>query len=831
MMHDLRFALRSLRRQWFAGELRLLLLALAVAVGSITAVGFFTDRIQGLMHRQAGQLLAADLVVSGSRAVPSSWREQARELGLQTAITATFPSVVSAGDQLHLAQIKAVSAGYPLRGKLRLRKQLYGQDHQARTVPNAGHVWLDPQLANQLKRQVGQTVQVGRSSLAVSDILAYEPDRGGDFFSIAPRLMMSLDDLPATQLVQPGSRIRYQLLLAGPVESLKAFRNKLGESIRQRGYRILTAEDARPQLRVALDRARSFLGLATVTATILAGIAIAAAARRYAARSQDATAILRCYGATAADVRRHYLWQLALLGLIGSLLGIALGYAAHFPILYQLRGLIQLDDLPPASATPLVTGFVTGLLSMLGFALPPILSLSRVPPLRVLRQDLGAPRPSLWTIALLAVAAVAAMLWWQVGDWLVVAILLGGIALAVLLLALLSWGMLRALIPLRRHLPITLRFGLANLSRRRGDTIAQILAFGLAIMVILLLGVVRNELLDDWRSQLPTDAPNHFLINIQAPEIPLLNQYLRDHGVTPGQAYPTVRGRLLTINGKPVTAGSYSNPRAQRLASREFNLSWTDKLPQDNQLLEGSFWEAGTRDAGQISLEQGLAETLGLKLGDRLSFSVAGNELEARITSLRKVDWDSFKVNFFALMPPQALEGMPASWITSLYLPPGKQAVLNQLVRDHPNITVIDIATILKQVRGIMDKVALAIQYVFLFTLLAGLVLLNTAIQTTQDARLKEGAILRTLGATGRQLRLAHVAEFSAIGLMASLLGVICAQAVAMVLARQVLNLTYQPSWEWSLIGLLFGTLGISLAGLLGTRRLNRLPSWQVIRD
>jgi len=830
-MHALRLALRSLRRQWFAGELRLLLLALAVAVGSITAVGFFTDRIQGLMQAQAGQLLAADLVVSGSRPIPPAWREQARVLGLRQASTATFPSVVMAGETLQLAEIKAVSAGYPLRGELRLRERLYGKEHPASGIPPAGSVWMDPQLAGRLQLKPGGQVEVGRSGLRLGAILAYEPDRGGDLFSIAPRLMMSLDDLPASGLVQPGSRIRYQLLLAGERDALAAFRRALASSVRQQGFRLLTAEDARPQLRVALDRARSFLGLATIITTILAGVAIAAAARRYAARNQDATAIMRCYGATAADIRRHYLWQLALLGLLGSLLGIVLGYAAHLPVLYQLRGLIQLDSLPAASSAPLFSGLLTGLLAILGFALPPILGLGRVPPLRVLRKDLGAPRPSFWSLALLAVAAVAAVLWWQVGNWQLVAILLGGIALAILLLGLLAWWMLRGLLPLRRYLPIALRFGIANLARRRADTIAQVLAFGLAVMVLLLLGVVRNQLLDDWRAQLPADAPNHFLINIQAGEIPGLRDYLHRHGVELGGVYPTVRGRLLAINGKPVTAQSYTDPRAQRLADREFNLSWADHLPQDNRLLAGDFWPPEPTDSAQISLEEGLARTLDLKLGDRLSFSVAGRSLEVRISSLRKVEWDSFRVNFFALMPPQQLQDMPASWITSFYLPGDKQAILNPLVRDYPNITVIDIASIMQQVRGIMDKVALAIQYVFLFTLLAGLVLLYTAIQTTQDVRLKEGAILRTLGATGGQLRLSQLAEFAAIGLMSSLLGVMSAQAVAAVLAWQVLALDYQPSWGGSLYGLLLGTAGIALAGLLGTRRLNRMPSWQVIRE
>jgi putative ABC transport system permease protein len=831
MMHDLRFALRSLRRQWYAGELRLLLLALAVAVGSVTAVGFFTDRIQGLMQDQAGELLAADLVVAGSRPVPQAWREQAERLELRQARTVTFPSVVVAGETLQLAEVKAVSAGYPLRGRLRLRDSLFGPERPAQGIPETGEAWLDPRLAGLLQRSPGESLQLGRLKLKLGAILAYEPDRGGDFFSIAPRLMFSLDDLPASGLIQPGSRVSYHLLLAGGREAIARFRAAVGPAAREQGFRLLTAEDARPELRVAMGRARNFLGLATIVTTILAGVAIAAAARRYAVRNQDVTAILRCYGATRADIRRHFLWQLSLLGLIGSALGIGLGYAAHYPVLYQLRELIQLDALPAASGAPLFTGLLTGLLAMLGFALPPLLALGRVPPLRVLRKDLGAPRPSFWSLALLAVAAVAAILWWQVGDWQVVAILLGGIALALLLLAALAWLMLRTLVPLRRHFPMAMRFGIANLARRRGDTIAQILAFGLAIMVILLLTVVRNELLDNWRAQLPADAPNHFLINIQAGEIPAMRHFLAGHGVELGQVYPTVRGRLLAINGEPVTAEHYRDARAQRLATREFNLSWTDSLPADNTLVAGEFWAPGPADPAQISLEEGLARTLGLKLGDRLRFAVAGQEFEVRISSLRKVEWDSFQVNFFALLPPQQLQGMPTSWITSFYLPVDKQPLLNQLVRQYPNITVIDIATIMQQVRSIMDKVSLAIQYVFLFTLLAGLVLLYTAIQTTQDVRMKEGAILRTLGATSAELRLSQLAEFAAIGLLASLLGVVTTHAIAAVLGHVVLELDYRPSWLWSISGLVFGTAGITLAGLLGTRRLILLPSWQIIRE
>ncbi|MBD3669307.1 MAG: FtsX-like permease family protein [Gammaproteobacteria bacterium] len=825
------FALRALKRQWFAGELRLLMLALGVAVGSVTAVGFFTDRIEGLMVNQAGELLAADLVISGSRPIPDAWKQAAKTRGLKQARTVTFPSVVVAGEALQLAQVKAVGEGYPLRGQLRLRDTLYGAEHPAERPPSVGEAWLDPRLAALLQRQVGETLQLGQLELNIGSVIAYEPDRGGDFFSIAPRLMFPLEQLQASGLIQPGSRASYRLLLAGEPAALAQFRQSLGADIESEGFRILTVEDARPELRVALQRARNFLSLATVITTILAGVAIAASARRYAARNQDNTAIMRCYGASTADIRRHYLYQLGLLGLVGSLFGTALGYAAHYPVLLQLGELIQLDHLPTATWAPLVTGLLTGLLVVIGFALPPILALGDVPPLRVLRKDLGAPKPSYLSMTLLAVLGVAFILWWQLQSLQLVVIMLGGILLSLLLLALLSLGMLKAVLPLRRHFPITLRFGIANLVRRRADTVAQVLAFGLAIMVILLLTVVRNDLLDAWRADLPEDAPNHFLINVQTHEVAGLREFLAGNGVQLEQIYPSVRARLKTINGETVQADRYEDERARRLASREFNLSWSSTLPEDNSITEGSWWASPAEDPAQISLDDELTQTLGLKLGDRLGFSIAGTPLEVRITSTRQIEWDNFRVNFFAMLPPEQLEGFPAMWLTSLYLSPQQKPLLNELIKRYPNITVIDVAGIMQQVRGIMDKVSQAIQFVFLFTLLAGVVLLFTAIQTTLDVRMKEGAMLRTFGATSHELQASQIAEFASIGVLASVLGILSANALVMVLGSQVLQLDYVPDLWTSLLALLAGTLGITLAGLLGTRRLKHMPSWQLIRE
>jgi len=804
-------------RDWRAGELRVLAAALVVAVASVSSVGFFTDRVRAGMDRQASELLGGDLVLQAAAPIASSIVSQAHTLGLRTARTASFRSVVLSGQTTQLVEVKAVGPRYPLQGHLKIGATAHGAARATTAIPARGTVWVAPRLLTLLHLEVGGHLTLGAQSFTIAHGLAYEPDRGGDLFNIAPRVLMNAADLPATALVQPGSRVRYRLLVAGPAASVKSFRRWLTPRL-QAGERLLGVKDGRPELRFALERAHQFLGLAALVSVVLAGVAVATATRRYVRRHLDSSAVMRCLGATQRTITALFVLTLLGLGVLAGAAGCALGYGAQAG-LAALLGPLLLGGLPPPGLGPAAFGIATGLITLLGFALPTLLMLREVPPARVLRRDLGPLPPRAWLVYTTSAAAVAALMVWQVGDARLAAYLLGGVAATFALLgagaAVLVW-MLRGV---RRRVGVAWRFGLANVVRRARGSVAQIVAFGLAIMVLLLLSVVRVDLLNSWRQSLPADAPNHFLINIQSDQLPAIKAFFAGHGLAAPTLHPMVRGRLVAINGREVGPGDYRNPRARRLIDRDFNLSWASQLQTGNRIVAGHWWSGADKGRAWMSMEQGIARTLGVKLGDRLTYRVAGRDLRVTVTSLRAVDWDTFRVNFFAVVPPGVLNGYPTTWVTSFHLPSRSAPVLAALVKRFPNVTDIDVAALMQRVRGIIERVALGVQYVFGFTLAAGVVVLLAAIQSSQDERRHECAVLKTLGARHRQLQKGLIAEFMMLGWLAGLLGGLGATLAGWLLASQVFHIAYQFDFRVWVVGMLCGTFGVALAGLLGTRR------------
>jgi len=823
------FSLRALRRDWRAGELKVLAAALVIAVASITSVGFFTDRVRLAMGEQAAELLAADQVVSSTRAAPPAWVEQARTLSVRTARYANFPSVVLSGDRPQLVDVKAVSDGYPLRGKLRTSERAYGPEQVAAGIPASGSVWVDARLIGLLGLNVGDRVRLGLLSFRIDAVLAYEPDRGGDLIAFAPRLLMNYSDLARTGLLGPGSRVSHRLLLAGKPEALATLRDWLKPKLAE-GERILGVRDARPELRVALDRAEKFLGLAALVSVVLAGVAVATAARRYSARHLDGAAVMRALGADQAFLIRLHLLKMLWLGLASSLVGCLIGLAAQ-EVLAQMHIGLFATALPAPSLWPVVIGVATGLILLIGFALPAIQHLKSVPPARVLRRDLGPLPASALTVYGTALAAVTALLLWQAADVKLTAVVLAGAAATLGVLALVAAGLVRLLDRMRGKVGIAWRYGLANIARRARSSVAQILAFGLGIMVLLLLSIVRADLLQSWKNQLPPDAPNQFLINILPPQVEPLRTFLAGRELRGAQLHPMVRARLTAINGRTVSTADYADDRAKRLVEREFNMSWAAQPQDDNRIVAGRWWAANARGLPEVSVEKSLAERLGLKLGDQLLWRIADRELRLTVTSLRTVEWDTFRANFFVVTPPGVLDGYPATYMTSFHLPANDRDTLAQLVRQFPNVTVIDVDAIMTKVRNIMDRVNLSVEYVFLFTLLAGLTVLYSAIQSTQDERLYESALLRTLGASRGHVLKGLLAEFSALGLLAGTLAALAASVAGLVLARQVFELEYLVNpWLW-VIGLMGGALGVGLFGVLGARFVLNRPPLQSLRE
>lgn len=827
-MNLLRLSLRMLRRDWRAGELRVLAAALVVAVGGVTTVGFFADRVQTALNRQGAQLLGADLIVSADRPLPPAYGEEAVRRGLRITTSLKFPSMVTRGEANLLSEVKAVGPGYPLRGELRIAGGADEPARNPRQIPPPGMVWVDQKLFVRLGLAVGDFVEVGSARFKVGAVVMQEPDYGIGFVSLGPRVILNQADLPATGLVQEGSRISYRLLVAGEAGSVEAYR-AWAEPRLASGEKIESIGDARPEVKAALERAGKFLGLASLVSTVLAAGAIALAARRFAERHLDGCAMMRCLGARQREILRLYLYHFALLGILASLAGCILGFAAQAVLARWLAALVTVD-LPLPTALPALQGLLIGVLLLLGFAVPPLVNLRQVPTLRVLRREIGLPRGHSVAGYGLGFAVLAAVFVWKANDFTLGVYVLSGFVLAVAASALLGYALVRMLSAGRHPVTVAWRFGLASIRRRTASSVVQVAALGLGITALLVLTLIRGDLLASWRTTIPPHAPNRFLIHIQPDQLAPLRDFFAGKALSRPQVFPMVRGRLTAINGRPVSSGDYSDPRAKRLIEREFNLSWATELQPDNYVVAGRWWSHDAHDKGVLSVEEGIARTLGIALGDTLTYDVAGNVFSARVTNLRKVSWDSFRVNFFVIAPPGLLESYPVSYITSFYLPPEKSAVMNDLVKAFPNFLVIDVAAVMQQVQSIMDQVAQAVEFVFLFTLLAGLMVLYAAISATQDERVYEAAILRTLGANRRQLMAARAAEFASLGGMAGLFAAAGASALGYFLATHVLNLTYAFNpWIWP-AGLVSGAIGVTLAGLWGTRFTLREPPLYTLR-
>jgi len=842
-MNNVSFLLRMLRRDARAGELHLLVAALVIAVAALTAVGFFTDRVRQALALEANQLLGADLLLTSDHPWLPETASEARKRGLSVAETRTFPSMVTHGEgdamRAQLAEIKAVSQGYPLRGALRVAPQAHAADGPANGIPESGTVWVDERMAAALEIEAGDSLAVGATRLRVAAVLTYEPDRGLNFFSVAPRLLMNLADVDASGLIQPGSRVTYRLLLAGEYKVVKTYRNLVDQSL-ERGQRVEDAENGRPEIRTALERAQRFLGLSALLTVILATVAVALASRRYMQRHLDPCAIMRCLGATQSLLLRVYVGQFVLLGVVASAVGCLLGYAAHFALYAWLAQLLA-APLPLPGISPAIQGGLVGLLLLFGFSLPPLLQLRRVSTLRVLRREFfadGMPSSRLVGGYAVGLASLAGLMFWVADEVRLGTYVVGGFIVAMLIFAGMAWLAIRLAGFWRPAATgkagnggrFGWRYGIASLQRHTAASIIQIVALSLGFMALLLLTVTRNELLDAWQRAIPANAPNRFVVNIQPDQRDAVRRFFAAESLDP-EFSPMVRGRLSKVNGAAVDAAHYEDDRAKRLVEREFNLSYRHDLPAGNSITSGRWFAPAESAKGVASVEEGLAKTLGLKVGDRLEFSVAGDAVEMQVVGLRKLNWDSMRVNFFVLTPPAVLENYPASWITSFHLPAEQGDLVNRLVREFPNLTVIDVAAIVRQLQSIMDQVAQAVQFVFLFTLLAGIIVLYAALASAAEERRYELAIMRALGARREQLQRAVLAEFAAIGGLSGLIAALAAIAVEQVLAQKVFNLDVSLAWWLPPAAMFGGAMMVMGAGWFAAAKLMQKAPLEALRS
>lgn len=828
-------ALRMTQRDWRAGELRFLLISLMVAVAAVSSVGFLVDRMNKALTRDASELLGADLVIRSDYPLKTSWRNHATELGLNIADTVGFPSMVSTGsgknEDTRLAAIKAVSANYPLRGALQLDMQ--GRLQSMRGSPAAGTVWVDAAFLSARDMQQGQRIKLGEQEFTIAAAILLEQDRGAAFMNFAPRVMLAEKDLAATGLIQNGSRVTYRLQLSGNSLALSRFQRWLENQIKTdavRGVQIETLESGRPEMRTTLDRARQFLALVSLLSAMLAALAIAMAARRFLERHLDACAMLRCLGLTQNQLTLIYLIEFSLIGLVGSLAGAAMGFAAHF-VLLQWLGPLMATALPAAGWIPLLQAIATGLLLLLGFAIPPVLQLRNVSHNRVIRREQEAPQAFTLAGYALAIASFVALLVWQAGDIKLGLITAGGFIAAFAVFALLAWLLLKSLHLLRPVFKFpTWRFALTSLKRRPGASTMQIVALALGLMALLLLTVIRQDLLSAWRQSSPPDAPNHFMINIQPEQKTVIAEQLAASDIHDAKLYPMIRGRLVQIAGREITPDSFEDERARRLVEREFNLSTMLELPAKNTITEGRWFKAGNNKP-EASVEQGLATTLGIKPGDTLRFDVAGQQIDATVTSLRKLDWGSMRVNFFVILNPPAADALPQTWITAFRLPPAQNKLINQLVKSYPNLTIVDVGSMLNQVQQVINQVIAAVEFLFLFTLAAGILVLIAAMLVSQQERLREAGLLRALGATRTQLARAQWIECAIVGACAGAMAATGAALVGWILARNVFDFVWTLSPLLWVAGISIGIIAAMGGGWAGLRTVLTQAPLQTLRE
>ena len=828
-MNALAIALRSLLREWRSGELGVLVLAITVAVAALTGVGFLVDRIGTAVDNQAGEVLAADLRLESARPIDDTAAEEARRRGLSVARSTGLLSVVFNGDVNQLTALRAVSADYPLRGKVLLADEPFGPSQPAQGIPARGEVWPDSRVAAALGAGIGTELSIGAASFKVGRILISRPDQGATFVDLAPSLLMNEDDIESTQLIQPGSRLTRALLFAGPRSEIDGFEEWL-EAHKQASERLLDVDETAPQIKTAIERAGRFLSLASLVAVLLCAIAVAMAARRYVQRHLDSVALMKTLGATRGFTLTVSLAQLAAVGFGAAILGSLLGYGAQAWLVVALKGLLK-GDLPQPGLAPLGIGFLTAIAVLAGFALPPLLQLSRTPALRVLRRDVGPP-PLLVILAFgPAVLSIAFLIYWVLRDVAIFTAFVGGLAAFVLVVAAAGWLLVRLTAHFRGGVGVSWRYGIANLGRRRTESVVQLTAFAHGIMMLLLLAVVRNDLLNDWRKSLPADTPNFFFINIPPDEHENFAEFLTANGAERARALPMVRARMTHINGQAIDEMKFATPRAEQFATRDQNITWSETLGRDNQITEGEWFKP--QDAGKplVSVSTEYAQELALHVGDELQFDIAGETRSARVSSVRKVKWDSFQPNFFLMFAPGLLDGAQGTWMTAAHLAPGQPKVIADLVRRFPSVSVFNVDELLKQVRSVIDKALAAVQSVFLFTLMAGLVVLIAAVQASREERRYESAMLRTLGANRSTVLKGLLAEFAALGVLSGGLAAAGASIAGVFVASKVLQIEYTPDpWVW-FYGLVGGGLLVCLAGWLATRSVVNQPPVLTLRS
>jgi putative ABC transport system permease protein len=833
-------ALKLLWRDWRAGELTLLLASLVIAVGTVTTITLFVDRLQKALLQESATFLGADRVISSSSPIDTAWQVKASSLGLRQAQTLGFLSMVFSDDRAQFSSVKAVDENYPLRGQLIISEAPFVRGRPITHGPKSGEVWMESRLFPSLDVTTGDVLDIGVAGFPLTQVLVKEPDRGGGFESAAgPRVMMNLADVPVTEVVQPGSRLTYRYLFAGDEQALQDFERWIRPKLKV-GDRWLGVRQGAQGIGNALDRAERFLLLGGLLGVVLAGVAIALAAQRYSLRHYDHVAILKTLGATPNGVDSIFVTILLVLGLVGTLLGSALGFVTQMGVVNILDSVIPIE-LPGPGFRGIWLGLITGFICLLSFALPPLLKLRATEPVRVIRRDIDTASVSDRLTYSFAIIGTLVLMYWYSGDYKLTLLIFSGAVVATIVLSIVAYLMLRSGRILGMQAGSSWRLALAGMQRRGRENTLQILVFGLAIMLLLILYLVRTALITEWQAQIPKDAPNHFALNISPQDVEPIEQLFKDKKIKAQPLFSMIRGRVSKVNGESARERKISSWRQRQSeggkggggpgidSSR--NLTWATKLPSQNDVIEGSWWEENYSGPTLVSVEESFAQRGDINIGDELVFTIQGQTLTALVSSIRSVAWDNMQPNFYIIFSPGGLADFPATCMTSFFLDKTNKLFLNQLLRQYPTMTVIEVDAVIEQIQSIIENVTLAIELVLVLILVSGALVLLASIQASMDERFREHAILRTLGAGQRLVLGSLFIEFCVLGVFAGLLATFGAEITVYALETQIFDLKYELNPVLWVIGPLTGMVLIGVVGVAATFKVVKTAPSTVLRE
>ena len=824
-----KFAAKAFFRQSRSGEVLVMIAAISMAVASLSAVGFLTDRISLSIEKQASELLAADLRISSPEPIPEEWIDLAKERKLDLASSQSFPSVVYSQEGNALARIKAVSSMYPLRGTVRISDNDSSDEYEVKKIPSPSEVWVDQAILYRLNAEIGDEISIGNSDFKITAILRYRPDQSIGFASLSPTVLMNISDIPGTGLITEGSRVNYSMLIAGENNEVQTFSELMSVKVND-SARISNPSDSSERTNQTINRSKQFLSLTVIISVLLSGIAISMSARRFAKKRMDMIALMKSFGAKRRFILQTIIIQLTMIGLTGVILGSIMGFIVENLVANLIADLFM-SELPSPTFQTLFIGLLAAFILLPGFAFSSLLQLSNTSAIKVLRKNAIPAPPSELFIAGGALLSLSILLYYFVRDIELLAVIILGMLIISLLLFFIGQILAQILGSLRGGFGASWRYGLANVSRRGRDSAIQIVAFGLSLTALLLLSLIRTDLLTDWQKALGENTPNYFLINIQSYQTEGIREILKSSdGVNP-EFVPLVRARMTKINGQSVQDRSYPDERGNWLANREANLSWSKTVNSKNKVTDGSWWSADYKGPPLVSIERSAAEDMGVAVGDNLTFLIAGENITAEISSIREVDWNSFSPNFFLVLSPNSLDTFPSSFISSMYLDKSENQILKELQINYPTVSVVDLDPILQQVRQVITKVSIAVQAVFIFTLIAGITVLFSAVHSTIDERKFESALLRAVGMKTRNVIISLLSEFSAIGLSAGILAASGASILAWQIASRFFEISYIFNLSLWLAGIVCGVVLVSLFGYIASRDAIKSPPVNVLRN